>query len=77
MVLIHKGWKWIRFIDISRFRVYRRDVRDLEKLHPCDLDPKSVARSMIRQRATFKRCKVPFRESAVKTATTKLREAKP
>lgn len=77
VVLIHKGRKWIRFIDQSTFQVYRRHARDLERLYPCNLKHTSVAGGMAKRRAMFKRCNVPFPKNAVREAIRLLREAGP
>ena len=75
VVLIHEGRKWIRFVDISTFRVFRRSVRERTKLHPCDLKPVAVAKGMAKRRTVFRRCAVPFAKRPVQSAIDVLRRA--
>ena len=75
VVLIHKGRKWVGFVDYSNFTVYRRHVRELAELRPCDLKCQSLAKGMIRRRTLFKRCGVHFSRKAVQAAIDVLLEA--
>jgi len=77
VVLIHRGRKWIRFIDISTFEVYRRHVRQLATLKPYDAKPRKLAAAISKRRAMFKRCNVRFSKRAVQSAIEILREAQP
>ena len=71
VVLFHKGRKWIRFIDISTFDLYRKPVSTILELEPCELTPNRIARRVRKRRSMCKRLGLGFPSAAVaKTLST-------
>lgn len=73
VVLYHKGWKWIEFVDVSTFKRFERPVNELQNLRPYDYSPRKLAAQMSKRRAQFKRLGAPFTKRAVQRAITALK----
>ena len=76
VVLYQRGHKWLRLLDVATLDVYMVPLVDERIFKPADdTTVRSVRRAILKQRATFKRYKVPFRRKATKAALIALQEA--
>ena len=67
-VVVEVGWKWTKLVDCSTLEARKVTLEELRKARRGKVAPAQAAALIRRMRATFKRCKVSFRNGPVKAA---------